>query len=45
MRLGAGSSIKTEGEESDPWGLVAVVDIEKNRVCLVPFPVHLPSLP
>ncbi|WOO81382.1 Protein BCP1 [Vanrija pseudolonga] len=26
-RLGAGTSIKTDGEESDPWGLLAVVDI------------------
>jgi protein BCP1 len=29
VRLGAGSSIKTDGEESDPWGLVAVVDIAR----------------
>lgn len=35
VRLGAGSSIKTDGEESDPWALVAVVDIPKNRVCCV----------
>ena len=33
VRLGAGSSIKTDGEESDPWGLVGVVDIAKHRVC------------
>jgi len=32
VRLGAGSSIKTDGEESDPWGLVGVVDIAKHRV-------------
>lgn len=32
VRLAAGSSIKTDGEESDPWGLVGVVDIEKHRV-------------
>jgi protein BCP1 len=32
IRLGAGSSIKTDGEESDPWGLVGVVDIAKHRV-------------
>ncbi|OCF71784.1 protein BCP1 [Kwoniella mangroviensis CBS 8886] len=31
VRLGAGSSIKTDGEESDPWGLVGVVDILENR--------------
>ncbi|KAK8869694.1 hypothetical protein IAR55_000262 [Kwoniella newhampshirensis] len=31
VRLSAGSSIKTDGEESDPWGLVAVVDINRNR--------------
>lgn len=30
--MGAGSSIKTDGEESDPWGLVAVLDIQKLRV-------------
>jgi len=35
VRLGAGSSIKTDGEESDPWGLVGVVDIAKHRVSLV----------
>jgi protein BCP1 len=34
VRLGAGSSIKTDGEESDPWGLVGVVDIAKHRVSL-----------
>jgi protein BCP1 len=34
VRLGAGSSIKTDGEESDPWGLVGVVDIAKHRVRL-----------
>jgi protein BCP1 len=32
VRLGAGSSIKTDGEESDPWALVAVVDINLHRV-------------
>lgn len=32
VRMGAGSSIKTDGEESDPWALVAVVDIARNRV-------------
>ncbi|WWC61046.1 uncharacterized protein I303_103624 [Kwoniella dejecticola CBS 10117] len=31
IRLGAGSSIKTDGEESDPWGLVGVVDINEHR--------------
>ena len=31
VRLGVGSTIKTEGEESDPWAMVAVVDIPKNR--------------
>ena len=44
VRLGAGSSIKTDGEESDPWGLVGVVDIEKHRVCplshTAPFVIH-----
>lgn len=34
VRLAAGSSIKTDGEESDPWGLVGVVDIAKHRVRL-----------
>jgi protein BCP1 len=37
VRLGAGSSIKTDGEESDPWGLVGVVDIAKHRVSLCLF--------
>jgi hypothetical protein len=32
VRLAAGSSIKTDGEESDPWGLVGVVDVVKHRV-------------
>lgn len=32
VRMGAGSSVKTDGEESDPWALVAVVDIARNRV-------------
>lgn len=41
VRLGAGSSIKTDGEESDPWGLVGVVDIAKHRVC--PCFIHLYS--
>jgi len=41
VRLGAGSSIKTDGEESDPWGLVGVVDIAKHRVC--PSFIHLYS--
>ena len=40
VRLGAGSSIKTDGEESDPWGLVGVVDIAKHRVS----PPTCPSL-
>jgi len=43
VRLGAGSSIKTDGEESDPWGLVGVVDIAKHRVSfssiISPMPV------
>lgn len=42
VRLGAGSSIKTDGEESDPWGLVGIVDIAKHRVCpLLLFTCHL----
>lgn len=28
-RLGAGSTIKTDGQESDPWGMLAVVDTAK----------------
>jgi hypothetical protein len=32
VRMGVGTSIKTDGEESDPWGLVAIVDINRNRV-------------
>ncbi|WVQ98797.1 hypothetical protein IAU59_005928 [Kwoniella sp. CBS 9459] len=45
VRLGAGSSIKTDGEESDPWGLVAVVDIAKNRdnPAFQPFLTYLNS--
>lgn len=27
-----GSTIKTDGEESDPWGLMGVIDVEKHRV-------------
>ncbi|EIW69358.1 hypothetical protein TREMEDRAFT_73826 [Tremella mesenterica DSM 1558] len=30
-RMRVGSSIKTDGEESDPWGLLAAVDINRNR--------------
>ncbi|OCF44168.1 protein BCP1 [Kwoniella heveanensis CBS 569] len=45
VRLGAGSSIKTDGEESDPWGLVAVVDIAQNRdnSAFKPFLTYLNS--
>lgn len=32
VRQGAGSSIKTDGEESDPWGMVAIIDVQRNRV-------------
>lgn len=35
VRLQAGSSIKTDGEESDPWGLVTVIDIVRHKVCFV----------
>lgn len=35
VRLQAGSSIKTDGEESDPWGLVAVIDIVRHKVCFI----------
>ncbi|CAD6590525.1 MAG: Mss4p nuclear export [Tremellales sp. Tagirdzhanova-0007] len=31
VRLSAGSSIKTDGEESDPWGIIAVIDVARNR--------------
>ncbi|ORY24980.1 p21-C-terminal region-binding protein-domain-containing protein [Naematelia encephala] len=31
IRMGAGSSIKTDGEDSDPWGLLAVIDVNRNR--------------
>lgn len=34
VRLGAGSSVKTEGEESDPWAMLAVVDVVKHKVSL-----------
>ncbi|WWC89974.1 uncharacterized protein L201_004903 [Kwoniella dendrophila CBS 6074] len=44
-RLGAGSSIKTDGEESDPWGLVGVVDIRENmnNPAFSPFLKYLTS--
>lgn len=32
VRLGAGSSVKTDGEESDPWGLIAAVDVHQCKV-------------
>jgi hypothetical protein len=44
VRLGAGSSIKTDGEESDPWGLVGVVDIAKHRVSLLSISSSLANL-
>lgn len=31
-RLKAGSTIKTDGEDSDPWGLLAVVDVSRCHV-------------
>jgi hypothetical protein len=40
VRLAAGSSIKTDGEDSDPWALVGVVDIAKHRVGLMPLTKH-----
>ncbi|WVN86711.1 uncharacterized protein L203_101883 [Cryptococcus depauperatus CBS 7841] len=45
VRLQAGSSIKTDGEESDPWGLVTVVDINQHRdnPALKPFLDYLES--
>ncbi|ODN83262.1 hypothetical protein L202_01435 [Cryptococcus amylolentus CBS 6039] len=45
IRLQAGSTIKTDGEESDPWGLVSVVDIAKNQEhpALKPFLEYLRS--
>ncbi|AAW41907.2 hypothetical protein CNBB1880 [Cryptococcus deneoformans B-3501A] len=46
VRLQAGSSIKTDGEESDPWGLVAVIDIvrHKDHPALKPFLDYLGSV-
>jgi protein BCP1 len=44
VRLGSGSSIKTDGEESDPWGLVGVVDISKHRVGPALILTSIPSL-
>ena len=32
VRLSCGSTIKTDGEESDPWGLLSIIDIVANRV-------------
>ncbi|KAI9638043.1 p21-C-terminal region-binding protein-domain-containing protein [Dioszegia hungarica] len=45
VRTGAGSTIKTEGEESDPWAMVAVLDINRNRAnpALAPFLDYLRS--
>ena len=34
VRMGIGSSIKTEGEESDPWGLLTALEITRNVVRL-----------
>lgn len=31
-RMGAGTTIKTDGEESDPWGVLAAVDIRRCQV-------------
>jgi len=44
IRMGAGSSIKTDGEESDPWALVAVLDLAKNKVCRACLPPAGPFL-
>ncbi|WWC69383.1 uncharacterized protein I206_103322 [Kwoniella pini CBS 10737] len=43
IRLSAGSSIKTDGEESDPWGLVGVIDINghRNHPAFAPFLEYL----
>ncbi|ORX33440.1 p21-C-terminal region-binding protein-domain-containing protein [Kockovaella imperatae] len=42
-RLGAGSSIKTDGEESDPWAILAAVDLDRNKddPALKPFVSYL----
>lgn len=44
-RMGAGTSIKTDGEESDPWGLLAAVDIRRCQAepGLKPFVDYLLS--
>ncbi|GMK54982.1 hypothetical protein CspeluHIS016_0200380 [Cutaneotrichosporon spelunceum] len=45
-RLKAGSTIKTDGEESDPWGLLATVDVNRpltNPDALKPFITYLLS--
>jgi protein BCP1 len=39
VRMSVGSSIKTDGEESDPWGLVAIIDIPRNKVDTLILPV------
>lgn len=39
VRMGAGSTIKTEGEESDPWAMVAAIDINRNRVSILSSPI------
>jgi len=42
--MGVGTSIKTDGEESDPWGLVAIIDINRNRVCPPSFQLEADRL-
>jgi protein BCP1 len=44
VRLAAGSSIKTDGEESDPWGLVGVVDVVKHRVSYTSTALCIPGI-
>jgi hypothetical protein len=44
VRLTAGSSIKTDGEESDPWGLVGVVDVVNHRVSYKSIRLHVPGM-
>lgn len=43
LRLGAGSTVKTDGEESDPWALVGVLDLNSLRVRTRPPPSVLSS--
>jgi protein BCP1 len=43
-RLAAGTTIKTDGEESDPWGLLAAVDLRRCQAASEDEPALKPLL-